>query len=173
MLNQVAFFVFGGISILCGLGVVLASNPIYVVLWLLGALIAISGIFFSAGAELLGVLQLMIYVVAIAVFYILVITAVPWKKIHKNEQHNRLIGIVILPFIALLYVEAFLVSIAGVSIAKNKIIETIAKNYGNAEVVGIKLFSNYFWAFELMSVLLLVSMIGAVLLGRREEKTYD
>jgi len=47
MLNQIAFYLFGGISIICGLGVVSASNPIYVVLWLLGALIAISGIFFN------------------------------------------------------------------------------------------------------------------------------
>lgn len=173
MLNQIAFYIFGGISLICGLGMVSASNPIYVVLWLLGALIAISGIFFSAGAELLGALQLMIYVVAIAVFYILVITAVPWRKIYKNEQHNRLIALTILPFVAILYVEAFLVATAGVAVSKNKIIETITKNYGNAQVVGIKLFSNYFWAFELMSILLLIAMIGAVLLGRKEEKTYD
>ena len=173
MLNQLAFYLFASISILCGFGVVVASNPIYVVLWLLGALIAISGIFFSAGAELLGSLQLMIYVVAIAVFYILIITAVPWRKLHKNEQHNRLIGLSVLPFIALLYVEAFLVVMSGVSVSKNKIIEAITKNYGNAEVIGIKLFSTYFWAFELMSVLLLISMIGAILLGRKEEKTYD
>jgi NADH dehydrogenase subunit J (EC 1.6.5.3) len=170
MLNQIAFYIFGGISIICGLGVVSASNPIYVVLWLLGALIAISGIFFSAGAELLGALQLMVYVVAIAVFYILIITAVPWRKLHKNEQHNRLIGVTVLPFIALLYVEAFIVGISGVSITKNKIIEAITKNYGNAEVIGIKLFSTYFWAFELMSVLLLISMIGAIYLVEKRRK---
>ena len=45
--------------------------------------------------------------------------------------------------------------------------------FGNTEVVGVILFSKYFLAFELVSLVLLIGMIGAVLIGRKESQVYE
>ena len=83
MIQWLVFLLFSGLAILSALGVVLLPNPIYVILALLSVLVSVAGIFFVAGAELVGAIQLLIYAVAVAVFYVFVLTAVPWDKALK------------------------------------------------------------------------------------------
>jgi hypothetical protein len=93
MMQWVAFLFFASLTLLSALGVVLFSNIIYVILSLLSTLVMVAGIFFVAGAELVGALQLLIYAVAIAVFYVLVLTAVPWEKALIKDSHYRIEGV--------------------------------------------------------------------------------
>jgi len=167
------FGLFSALAIVSAVGIITLRNPVYVVVALLSSLIAVAGIFFTAGAELVGALQLLIYAVAIAVFYIIVISAVPWEKAKKTESHYRFEGLVSLPVILLLYIEMIIVFLLGIKASpKGEILEFI-KNIGNAEVVGAILFSKYFLAFEVVSLVLLIGMIGAVVIGRKESQTYE
>jgi NADH-quinone oxidoreductase subunit J len=61
MMQWVAFLFFASMTLLSALGVVLLPNIIYVILSLLSTLVMVAGIFFVAGAELVGALQLLIY----------------------------------------------------------------------------------------------------------------
>jgi len=140
MLRLIIFIIFSSWAVI---------SSVYVILWLLSALISIAGIFFVAGAELVGAIQLLIYAVAVAVFYIFVLTAVPWEKALKKDSHYRVEGVIALPFVLLLYVEMLIVFTLSI------------------------LFSKYFIAFEIVSLVLLMGMIGAVLIGRKESQTYD
>jgi len=173
MVRLVIFLIFSAWAIISGIGVITFTNPIYVILWLLSALIAIAGIFFTAGAELVGALQLLIYAVAIAVFYVFVLTAVPWEKAVKKSSHYRMEGVLSLPLVLLLYVEMAIVFFLGVTAAPEGKIRAFIERFGNTEVVGSILFSKYFFAFEVVSLVLLIGMIGAVLIGRKESQTYE
>ena len=53
----------------------------------MSVLVSVAGIFFVAGAVLVGAIQLLIYAVAVAVFYVFVLTAVPWEKALKKDSH--------------------------------------------------------------------------------------
>jgi len=173
MIQWLAFLFFGSLAILSALGVVLFSNVVYVILSLLSTLVMVAGVFFVAGAELVGALQLLIYAVAIAVFYILVLTAVPWEKALKKDSHYRVEGVLTFPIVLAFYLEIILVFLLGMSVSPKGELREYIKNLGNTEVVGSVLFSKYFFAFELVSLVLLVGMIGAVIIGRKEEKTYE
>ncbi|WP_448588500.1 NADH-quinone oxidoreductase subunit J family protein [Thermocrinis sp.] len=173
MIQWLAFLFFGSLAVLSALGVVLLSNVVYVILSLLSTLIMVAGIFFVAGAELAGALQLLIYAVAIAVFYILVLTAVPWEKALKKDSHYRVEGVINSPIVLAFYLEIILVFLLGIRVSPKGEIRKMIEEFGNTEVVGSILFSNYFLAFELVSLVLLVGMIGAVIIGRKEEKTYE
>ncbi len=173
MIKWIIFLSFAGWAIISSLGVVLFSNPVYVILWLLSALISVAGIFFVAGAELVGAIQLLIYAVAVAVFYIFVLTAVPWEKALKKDSHYRVEGVIAFPFIVLLYIEMIVVFALGVIASPKQQLRMFIERIGNAEVVGSILFSKYFLAFEVVSLVLLMGMIGAVLIGRKESQTYD
>ncbi|MFN3947317.1 MAG: NADH-quinone oxidoreductase subunit J [Aquificaceae bacterium] len=173
MIQWIVFIFFSLLAILSALGVVFLSNPIYVILSLLSVLVSIAGIFFVAGAELVGAIQLLIYAVAVAVFYVFVLTAVPWEKAFKKDSHYRVSGLFSFPLVLILYVEMLLVFLIGISVSPKGEFRKLIKELGNAEVVGSILFSKYFLAFELVSLVLLIGMIGAVLIGRKEGQVYE
>jgi len=173
MVRLIIFLIFSAWAIVSGIGVITFTNPIYVILWLLSALIAVAGIFFTAGAELVGALQLLIYAVAIAVFYVFVLTAVPWEKAIKKGSHYRMEGVFALPLVVLLYVEMAIVFFLGVTASPEGKFRAFIEKLGNTEVVGSILFTKYFFAFEVVSLVLLIGMIGAVLIGRKESQTYE
>ncbi|RLJ71486.1 NADH dehydrogenase subunit J [Hydrogenivirga caldilitoris] len=173
MVRLIIFLIFSAWAVISGIGVITFTNPIYVILWLLSALIAVAGIFFTAGAELVGALQLLIYAVAIAVFYVFVLTAVPWEKAIKKGTHYRMEGVVSLPLVILLYVEMAIVFLLGITASPEGKFRAFIEKFGNTEVVGSILFTKYFFAFEVVSLVLLIGMIGAVLIGRKESQTYE
>ncbi|MFN3814362.1 MAG: NADH-quinone oxidoreductase subunit J [Aquificaceae bacterium] len=173
MIQWSVFLLFSLLAIASGLGVVLLPNPVYVILSLLSTLVAVAGIFFVAGAELVGALQLLIYAVAVTVFYVFVLTAVPWEKALKKDSHFRVEGILSFPILLLLYFEMLIVFLLGISVSPKGKIRELSKQIGNAEVIGGILFSKYFLVFELVSLVLLIGMIGAVVIGRREAQTYE
>ncbi len=173
MIQWITFLLFSLLAIVSALGVVILPNPIYVILSLLSSLIAIAGIFFVAGAELVGAIQLLIYAVAVTVFYVFVLTAVPWEKALKKDSHYRVEGVISFPIILLLYLEMFLVFSLGVGVSPKGQIRELSQKFGNTEVIGSVLFSKYFFAFELVSLVLLIGMIGAVIIGRKEAQTYE
>jgi NADH-quinone oxidoreductase subunit J len=98
---------------------------------------------------------------------------VPWEKALKKDSHYRIEGVLTFPVLLALYLEIILVFLIGVSVSPKGQIREFIQNLGNTEVVGSILFSKYFFAFELVSLVLLVGMIGAVLIGRKEDKTYE
>lgn len=173
MIQWSAFLLFSLLAIASGMGVVLLPNPVYVILSLLSALVAVAGIFFVAGAELVGALQLLIYAVAVTVFYVFVLTAVPWEKALKKDSHFRVEGVFSFPILLLLYFEMLIVFLLGVSVSPKGKIRELSKQIGNTEVIGSILFSKYFLVFELVSLVLLIGMIGAVVIGRKEAQTYE
>ncbi|MCS6999099.1 MAG: NADH-quinone oxidoreductase subunit J [Aquificaceae bacterium] len=173
MIQWLVFLLFSTLAVVSGLGVVLLSNPIYVILALLSVLVSVAGIFFVAGAELVGALQLIIYAVAVTVFYVFVLTAVPWEKALKKDPFYRVEGLLSFPLVLLLYAEMLLVFLIGVSVSPKGQFREFVRQFGNTEVVGGILFSKYFLAFELVSLVLLIGMIGAVIIGRKEAQTYE
>lgn len=173
MIQWLVFLLFSALAVLSALGVVLLSNPIYVILCLLSVLISVAGVFFVAGAELVGALQLLIYAVAVTVFYVLVLTAVPWEKALRKDSHYRVEGVLSLPVVLALYAEMLLVFLLGVSVSPKGQFRELISQYGNTQVIGAILFSKYFFAFELVSLVLLIGMIGAVIIGRKEAQTYE
>lgn len=173
MIQWLAFLLFSLLAILSGLGVVVLPNPVYVILSILSSLIAIAGIFFVAGAELVGAIQLLIYAVAVTVFYVFVLTAVPWEKALKKDSHYRVEGVMSFPLLLIMYLEVLIVFSLGVSASPKGQIIQFSKKFGNTEVIGSILFSKYFLVFELVSLVLLIGMIGAVIIGRKEAQTYD
>jgi NADH-quinone oxidoreductase subunit J len=173
VIQWLAFLLFSLLAILSALGVVVLPNPVYVILSLLSSLIAIAGIFFVAGAELVGAIQLLIYAVAVTVFYVFVLTAVPWEKALKKDSHYRIEGVMSFPLLLLMYLEVLIVFSLGISASPKGQIIQISKKFGNTEVIGSILFSKYFLVFELVSLVLLIGMIGAVIIGRKEAQTYD
>ncbi len=145
------------------MGVLFLRNPIHAILSFVSLILAVAGMFLHMGAELLAGLQLIIYAVAIVVFYVLVITTVPWEKVKRFEgfyKREFFMGFPVLLVSFLLFSYAILRgSFANVGYQVKD----------NVKEVGKSLFSTYLFPLEVASVILLTAMIGAILLGRKEE----
>ncbi len=166
-LDVIAFWSFSALAVISAFGVVFFKNIIYSVLSLISTLIMISGLFFSMGAELIGALQILIYAVAIVVFYVLVISTVPQYKGEAVDPKYMLLS---LPVGFLLFLELAYVSIYGAWTSNTGIFTPeVLNEIGNVKAVSTILFSKYLFPFEVASLILLVAMIGAIVLGRKEQ----
>ncbi len=160
------WIVFGSLALwllVSVLGAILVKSPVHSILFFLSSVLAMAGLFLSLGAELLAGLQLIIYAVAIVVFYVLVITTIPWEKVKRFEgvyKKELAFGLPVLIVVFLLM---------GYMILKGDLAEPVGVVEDNVREVGKTLFTSYLFPFEVASVILLVAMIGAILLGRKEE----
>ena len=145
-------------------GVLFLRNPVHVILAFLSVILAVAGMFLHLGAELLAGLQLIIYAVAIVVFYVLVITTIPWEKVKKFGGIYKKETLFVMPFLLISFGAVSYMILSGSFSTSKRFIEE-----NNVASVGKVLFTNYLFPFEVASVILLVAMIGAILLGRKEE----
>ena len=167
-LNQIAFWSFSALAVLSALGAIFFRNLVYTVLSLISTLIMVSGLFFTMGAELVGALQILIYAVAIVVFYVLVISTVPQFKGQAVDPKYMLLSI---PVGFLVFLELAYVSVYGVWKSNTGIFTSeVVKEIGNAKAVGTMLFTKYLFPFEVASLILLVAMIGAIIIGKKQEE---
>ncbi|MCX7738872.1 MAG: NADH-quinone oxidoreductase subunit J [Hydrogenothermaceae bacterium] len=165
-LNLIAFWSLSTIAVLSALGVVFFRNIIYAVLSLISTLIAISGLFFNLGAELIGALQILIYAVAIVVFYVLVISTVPK---YEGEAIDLKYSLLSTPFAFILFMELAYVSVYGLWVSGTGVFGPAMLNQvSNVKAVATMLFTKYLFPFEVASVILLVAMIGAIVLGKKD-----
>jgi NADH-quinone oxidoreductase subunit J len=100
--DRVEWLIFGFLSLwllLSVFGTLFLKNPVHVILAFLSVILAIAGIFLHLGVELLAGLQFIIYAVAIIVFYVLVITTIPWEKVKKFEGIYKREALLAVPFL--------------------------------------------------------------------------
>ena len=166
-LSVIAFWSFSTLAVLSAIGVVFFKNIIYSVLSLISTLIMVSGLFFTLGAELVGALQILIYAVAIVVFYVLVISTVPEYKGKAIDPKYMLLSLPVgfLLFLELAYVSVYGAWASNVGMFKPEVLNEI----GNVKAVSTILFTKFLFPFEVASLILLVAMIGAIILGRKEQ----
>ncbi len=165
-LNNIAFWVFSSLAVISAFGVVFSKNIVYAVLSLISTLIMVSGLFFTMGAELIGALQIIIYAVAIVVFYVLVISTVPEFKGQTVDAGYMLMSI---PVGFLIFIELAYVAIYGAWKSNTGMFTPeVVEKMGNVKAVATMLFTKYLFPFEVASVILLVAMIGAIIIGRKE-----
>jgi NADH-quinone oxidoreductase subunit J len=165
--DRVEWLIFGFLSLwllASVFGTLFLKNPVHVILAFLSVILAIAGIFLHLGAELLAGLQLIIYAVAIIVFYVLVITTIPWEKVKKFEGIYKREALLAVPFLLISFLPIAYMVLEGKFAVSGRV-----TTEGNIQSVGKALFTNYLFPFEVASVILLTAMIGAILLGRKEE----
>lgn len=158
------FFVIAAITLAAAVGVVASNKPIHSALFLLLHFAMLAVFFITLDAQFLGVVQVIIYAGGIVILMLFVIMligneTIALKALHRSWIPWAAIGLAIVLLIAMGFSLAR--AFGGIAPAP------LANQGGIPEVVGIELFTRYILPFELVGILLLVALIGALLLGRR------
>lgn len=157
------FAIISVIAIVSALGAIFVKNPIHVIVWFLIFILAIVGVFFALRADLLAGLQLVIYAVAIVIFYALVITTIPWEKIKAFEGFYKREFFGMIPgFVFVVGSVIYLIYHSKLSSIRSPLPKD------NVRAVGEALFTRYIVPFELASFILLIAMIGAIIFGKEK-----
>jgi NADH-quinone oxidoreductase subunit J len=174
MLDSVVFYFFAGIAVLSAALMITRRNAIHAAVFLITTLLATAGIFLQLRAEFLFIAQIILYVGGIMVLFIFVIMLVrldvPLPQIRSRLQ--KWVAV----FVALVvFAEACVIIILARKIpGQGLIIPSPApadKLPPNTEDIAQSLFSTYLLPFEIASVLLLVAMVGAVVMGKKRTET--
>lgn len=164
--TDVLFYVFAALTLLCGLLVIVnpfSRNPVTSAMFLVLAIISLSGMFVLLHAFFLAAVQIIVYAGAVLVLFVFVIMLLDLKE--EQRRKIKLFGFVAGLIAVGGVVSAFMQSIASVKASPE---EASLRQEGDTVSLGHLLFTNYLLPFEIVSVLLLVAMIGVILLSKKK-----
>jgi len=168
---EILFYFFAVLTVAGGIGVLVFKSPVHAALSLLFTFVMVAALFVLRHAEFLAAVQVLVYGGGIMVLFLFVIMLVNIKDLSPEQVFlSRLAPLAIVGGVLL-----------GVLIAFGLIFGVLASGHGdgtalrsvdggemgNTEAIGAVLYTKYLVPFEVVSVVLLVAMIGAIVFGRR------
>jgi len=128
-------------------------------------MVMISGFFFLLGADFLGVVQLIVYVGAVMALYAFAMMFFDATKDIKEKHNNPALVFLLGGLMAVMFVVMFSAPIIGDNV---KALYPVIDGVGNAQAVGMVLFTKYLVPFEVAAVMLLVAMIAGIILAGKK-----
>ena len=164
-----AFYLFSVLTIGLFSVTVMSKNILYAMTSLAAGMVLISGFFFILGADFLGVVQLVVYVGAIMALYSFAMMFFDATRDIKEKNTSNALVFVLGGLSALVLVLMFAAPIHSDAI---QALYPMHEGVGNAQDVGIVLFTKYLVPFEVAAVMLLVAMIaGIILAGKKMDES--
>jgi len=163
-MDVILFLVFAIIAVVAAINVVVQTHPISSALSLVGVMGSLAVLYLLLGAEFIAAAQVIVYAGAVMVLFVFVImllnAGAETKKGRSYMVH--LLGVPLL--IAFLGVTAFFVQ----RIYGNETVRFGGFQGGGPKAIGLALFTTYLLPFEVTSLLILIAIVGAIVLARKE-----
>jgi NADH-quinone oxidoreductase subunit J len=159
------FLLFALTTVLCGINVVIRTHPIHSALSLIGVLGSLAVLYLLLGAEFLAAAQVIVYAGAIMVLFVFVIMLLnAGGEAHRTRSFAvELVGAPLL--IVLLGLLGYFVQCA---VGSSTVVYFGGFRGGTATEIGRALFTQYLLPFEVTSVLVLIAILAAIVLARKE-----
>ena len=162
---DVVFYLFASITVMAGMGVVVARNPVHAALFLVLAFCSAAGVWMLLEAEFLAITLVLVYVGAVMVLFLFVVMMLDINLVKLREGFWRwfpfgalLAGLMVFEMIWVLGSR----QVADVSTAVVR-----AADYSNTKELGRLIYTDYVYPFEIAAVILLVAMVAAIALTLR------
>src|SRR5512134_768843 len=164
-MDAILFLVFALIAVVCGVLVVTQRHPVASAISLVGVMAALAVLYLMLGAQFIAAVQVIVYAGAIMVLFVFVIMLLNAGAEQKSGRSlpARYLGVPLL--IVLLGLLSFLIRIM---LPPSEGVRFGGFTGGSPEAVGRVLFTRYLLPFEVTSVLILVAILGAIVLARKE-----
>jgi NADH-quinone oxidoreductase subunit J len=158
------FYLFATIMLIGGIMVITRKNPVHSALALIVALLAQASIYLMLYAPFVAGVQIILYAGGIMVLFLFVIMLVSIDRSMRERQFNSqwVVGIIAATALGGLFVAVYT---KGRSIFPEYALPIIEGD--NTQKVGVMLYGQYMFAFEIASLLLLVAIIGAVVMAKK------
>lgn len=164
-IELITLIILGAIAIASAISTILNRHPIYSAMSLIVHFFSLAGIYLTLQSQFIAVLQILVYAGAIMVLVIFVIMLLNLSEEEKSKiklQSRHSFGI-LLSFLFVI----FLVSFIFTSHSSNPKTENVSELF-SPKSLGLVLYSNHLVAFELVGILLLCAIIGAIVMAKKK-----
>ncbi|MCJ7558488.1 MAG: NADH-quinone oxidoreductase subunit J [Gammaproteobacteria bacterium] len=167
MFTQILFYLFATVLVGAAIGVITARNPVHSVLFLVLAFFNSAVLWLLLGAEFLAIVLVLVYVGAVMVLFLFVVMMLDINVEQAKSGFTRYapLGLVLLIIMAVELAQVIWVRHMGMISADE--LAPMAADYNNTRELGLLLYTDYFYAFELAAVILLVAIVAAISLTMR------
>jgi NADH-quinone oxidoreductase subunit J len=164
-MDVILFLVFAIIAVVCAINVVVQSHPISSAISLVGVMASLAVLYLLLGAEFLAAAQVIVYAGAVMVLFVFVIMLLN-AGVESRKGRSLMVQLLGVPlavsflglmayFVQRLFPVSTMVHFGGFS-------------GGGVREIGRALFTTYLLPFEVTSVLILIAIVGAIVLARKE-----
>jgi NADH-quinone oxidoreductase subunit J len=165
-MEKAIFIIFAVLALASAINIIVQRNPLYSAISLVGTLGILSALYVMLGAQFIAAIQIIVYAGAIMVLFVFVIMLLNLPGDQPELEKQPWLKYLAVPFAGLLLAEAFYVLRDIPVVPRPRL--TDAGAVGTTLNVGIALFTDYLLPFEVTSVLILMALVGAIVLARRE-----
>jgi len=161
------FYAFAAIMIFAGLRVITTRNPVHAALWLVLSFFTAAGIWLLLQAEFLAIALVLVYVGAVMVLFLFVVMMldVNFDRLRQNFRSYIPVGVLVGMLVLL---EMALVIVSSAIGVKDTLPQ--APTGSNTKALGVLIYVDYVYPFEIAAVVLLVAIIAAIALTHRTRK---
>jgi NADH-quinone oxidoreductase subunit J len=170
------FYLFGIVAVASALAFVTRKSPVAAALWLVNTMFCLAAMYVLLDAQFIGAMQVLVYAGAIMVVFLFVIMLLNLGHASELADARGMgwklgAGFIGLALLAQMFALTRGRLSEGLVLPENALAADFARNGAIAPLAG-PLFNQYLLAFEVTSVLLLAAVVGAVVLGKRKERTH-
>lgn len=170
MLEVIIFYVSALIAIGGAVMMIAQRNPVASVLYLILSLVAQAVLYIQLEALFIGALLIIVYAGAILVLFLFVIMLLNLRGEGFGHERSRIgLATKVIFSLALIFELAAIVHTATNSANLVGASKHVSPGYGSVPAVAELLYTKYLFPFELTSILLLVAIVGAVMMARRDK----
>jgi NADH-quinone oxidoreductase subunit J len=171
----ITFYLFAALTVVASLLVIAQRNPMYSVMLLIVSFGGLSGLYIQLEAPFVAVAQIIIYAGAIMVLFLFVVMllnapkedAADWDRSHPLRQPGVARWGTLLAALLIVQLASALMAVSEYKTPVGA--QSDATTVNKVADMGRSIFTRHTFAFEATSILILVAMVGAVVLARREE----
>jgi NADH-quinone oxidoreductase subunit J len=164
-MDVILFSIFALIAVVCAINVVVQKHPISSAISLVGVMGSLAVLYLLLGAEFIAAVQVIVYAGAIMVLFIFVIMLL---NAGQEVRRGRSYVVQVLGFPLLVTLLALLAWAVGRMFPDSAGVFFGGFDGGSARRIGALLFTRYLLPFEVTSVLVLIAIVGAIVLARKE-----
>ncbi len=167
-MTQIVFFILSLGTIIGALGTVLCKNAYYSAMWMISAFVSMAGLFVMLNAPFIAMLQIIVYAGAIAILILFVMMLMDRRVLDNKQKFNPqyfwgiILGVGLFSDLAVLAFK-FRINITNAG-------KSLMLHGSNTKMVGDVLFKHYLFPFEIIAIILLIALIGAIVLTKKDEE---
>lgn len=167
-MEQIFFLIFAALAVASAIAVITLRNPVHSAFFLMVTFLNVAAIFVLLRSPFLAAVQVFVYVGAVMVLFLFVVMMLDIRKatMERFVQGKWRFLVIILGVVLVYEINKVFrrSSLAGQTISSERHLD------GSVSEIGTVLFTDYILPFEVISIVLLVALIGAIVLGRKEIK---
>ena len=164
------FYAFAAVLVFAGLRVITTRNPVHAALWLVLSFFSAAGVWLLLQAEFLAIALVLVYVGAVMVLFLFVVMMLDVNFDKLRERFKSYIPVAATVGILVL-VEMTLVLVGGYLGGERTVAPPAsAAGYSNTKTLGLQIYTDYAYPFEIAAMILLVAIIAAIALTHRRRR---